>query len=179
MIYNCDTCKKFFTQKSNYTAHRNKKYPCVHRETVFKTVPQMPSNILSAPQIEIPGALKIVSGPKNECKYCLKTFVRSNVFKNECKYCLKTFVRSNGLKRHLEGRCKGKNDTFAAERLNERREELEEEVEKMKQEIEKMKLAMSEQLNKDPPQIYPPVERKEKKILKLGTFQILPLYRII
>jgi hypothetical protein len=88
VTYTCDICSKQFNRKSNYDYHiGNKKKPC--RQITEKINQNLPN---------LPKLTK--NGPKN----------LSNELTTECEYCNKGFSTIYSLKRHMDGRCKVKND---------------------------------------------------------------------
>ena len=116
--YKCHKCNKIFKQKGHLLYHLNRKRACdIEFITLQQTVPH-----LSAQNIE------------------------SKIAANECKYCNKTFARSDSLKRHVTSFCKEKDkkpinddiliqlkqlkDTLALQ--NEKIKQLEEECKKQK-----------------------------------------------
>jgi uncharacterized C2H2 Zn-finger protein len=78
--YICNTCKKVYKHKSDYTKHLNKKIPCKENPPNIR---QNPPNIRQNP-------------PKKEEKRIM------------CMYCDKTFTRSDSLNKHVKDRCKVK-----------------------------------------------------------------------
>ena len=78
--YKCDRCHKLFKTKQNYDKHIDRKFKCPIIPPIPSVVPPIPSEVQHI---------------KKEYK---------------CTHCLSIFARSDGLKRHMGGRCKVKNN---------------------------------------------------------------------
>lgn len=77
MIYKCPRCAKNFKQKSQYTCHMNRKYPCI---ILSKSI-EIPLKIM-----DIPTPIPIVSPNPLQCEYCNKLFSRSDALKTHTSY---------------------------------------------------------------------------------------------
>lgn len=100
--YSCPKCNKVFNRKSTYVNHtENKKYPCDNSNL---NVPPKPTE--APPK---PTNLKdlLLKEPKPNINNCI------------CMYCEKTFARPDSLQRHLNGRCKSKENYDELEKLKE------------------------------------------------------------
>ena len=96
--YICPKCNKIFKQKSHYVEHtENKKKPCDKSDLLVPPIPTntppIPTNISSNSTNLIDILLKEPDPSINNCV---------------CMYCEKTFARPDSLQRHLNGRCKSK-----------------------------------------------------------------------
>jgi hypothetical protein len=102
--YICPKCNKVFNRKSSYDNHTlNKKNPCDKSNFI---VPPKPAK----------------SPPKtaNFMEYLLKEPLQLNNDNNcVCSYCEKSFTRIDSLKKHLNGRCKSKENHDELEKLKE------------------------------------------------------------
>lgn len=75
--YECARCKKVFTLKGDYTRHLNRKIPCTEQ---LQTVVENTTKELEKIEQKI--------SVKNECKYCHKSFSRSDALsRHMCRYC--------------------------------------------------------------------------------------------
>ena len=126
--YICPKCNKAFNRKSNYVDHTlNKKNPCDKSNFI---VPPKP---VESPPI-----------PANFMEYLLKEPEQLNKDnKYICTYCEKSFTRLDSLKKHLNSRCKSKENHEELEKLKEEMKfiiegfkNLENENIKLKNEIE-------------------------------------------
>jgi hypothetical protein len=102
--YICPKCDKVFKQKSNYVVHtENKKNPCNKSDFL---VP--------------PKSAKSPPNSANFIEYLLKEpEQQNNDNKCICSYCEKSFTRIDSLKKHLNGRCKSKENHDELEKLKE------------------------------------------------------------
>jgi hypothetical protein len=103
--YQCQICLRCFgNRKDNWEYHLNKKYPCkaIDKNTqVLQTPPDL---------LQFPPELHTTES-KNKC---IETDKKINEEPNEikslfiCEFCNSTFVKKYNLDRHLNGRCKEK-----------------------------------------------------------------------
>lgn len=96
--YICSRCGKTFTQKCHFTYHIHRKIPCIERAS---TLQNAPNSTESAPKYTL-GAPNSTENNQN--------ILSTSCNKLTCKYCHKAFARSFTLNRHLESRCKKKQD---------------------------------------------------------------------
>jgi len=141
VIYVCPICKKEFNKKSNYDNHTlNKKNPC---DKSNFTVPPNPTN--SPPSSTEPSENStnflnnliddLVKGPEPKNNNCV------------CMYCEKIFARTDSLQRHLNGRCKSKENYDELDKLKEdmklimqNYQKIESENVNLKKEIDEIKI---------------------------------------
>jgi hypothetical protein len=98
----CPKCNKVFNKKSTYVNHtKNKKNACDKSEFII-------------PPISTNSPPKTTKNNEN----IKKEYMNNN---NDCLciYCEKTFARSDSLQRHLNGRCKSKENHDELEKLKE------------------------------------------------------------
>ena len=96
--YICPKCNKEFNKKSHYIEHtENKKKPCDKSD--FLVPPK------SAKIIDIIIKEDILTKKSNQSNSCT------------CTYCNKAFTRIDSLKKHLNGRCKSKENYNELENL--------------------------------------------------------------
>jgi len=120
--YICPKCNKDFNKKSNYLEHtENKKKPCDRSDFL------VPPNSAKAP----PESAKKIQKPLEDALEYSKTIDVMNIIdilikepkpkSNDfmCMYCDKIFTRSDSLKKHLNGRCKSKENYDELEKLKE------------------------------------------------------------
>lgn len=102
--YICPKCNKSFNKKSDYIDHtENKKKPCDKSDFL---VP--------------PKSAKSPPNPANFIEYLSKEpEQQNNDNKYICSYCEKSFTRIDSLKKHLNGRCKSKDNHDELEKLKE------------------------------------------------------------
>lgn len=135
--YKCNRCSKLFKQKTDYTRHINRKYPCenVLSNLFSNSKNDTRSNLLLSILVEninkSTDESNLISDSKNESQLihhkpikndnnlsnnqysCVKynkeqTKAQENT-KFICNACDKTFMRKDTLKRHMDKRCKMKN----------------------------------------------------------------------
>lgn len=109
--YHCANCDKKFNKKSNYDYHINRIRPCI------KNAPNCPKIAPNCPKIA-PKMPQIAQKSSN--LVALKTIDNIDLINNDnkkfsCDFCNKTFVKKYGLKRHLESRCKLKQEQLNVE----------------------------------------------------------------
>jgi len=100
--YICPRCNKIFNKKCHYVEHtENKNKPCDKSDLL---VPPKPTNSPPKPTdfIEI-----LLQEPKPSANNCV------------CMHCEKIFARPDSLQRHLNGRCKSKENYDELEKLKE------------------------------------------------------------
>jgi hypothetical protein len=98
--YICPKCNKVFKQKGHYVDHtENKKNACDKSDFL---VPPKSTNL-----------------PPKTTKNNEKIKKEYTLNNNECNYCEKSFARPDSLQRHLNGRCKSKENHDELEKLKE------------------------------------------------------------
>jgi hypothetical protein len=140
VVYTCVNCTKKFKQKGHYNTHLNKKFPC--NENIEKAIEHEDSEKI----------LVIHQEPLTNTNF------NENPIDNPpnltCKFCVKTFTRSDALKRHVDSRCKIKkqkdiNDNMLLQKIL----ELEEKNKKMEEKINILETTKTNKKGKQPAQI--------------------------
>ncbi len=101
----CSICNREFKKKSHYDYHiLNKKNPCHNKENnlLLKAIETSHSSEKSGDLIDI-----LIKNPESNTNNCF------------CIYCEKVFARTDSLQRHLNGRCKSKENYDELEKLKE------------------------------------------------------------
>ena len=141
IVYICQECNKNFgNRKDNYETHTNRKKPCV------KIAPDTPVITPDTPKMHQTIPTNTVIKQTNE----LKSSSNANNKKFCCEFCNQYFSRKFCLDRHLDGRCKLKqnnNDEKIKQNNNDEKlnlilkqnEELKNEIQKLKSKIKKNK----------------------------------------
>jgi len=146
IIYICKCGKNFGNRKDHYETHQNKKKPCilnnneVDKKEDVEEIEQENKNFL---YVDINNNTNNINDNNDENKTDIK---------NQCVYCLKTFARKYGLDRHLDGRCKEKNnqDLNSNKNINQinyildQLEELKKENKELKKDNERIKTQLKE-----------------------------------
>lgn len=101
MIYKCEKCDKIFNHKNHYSTHVNKKYPCNKSYISPPSSTKTPQSGQNVPPISTKNRGKKLDDGKKP------PTIRKEA---RCVHCFSVFSRVDGLKRHLDGRCKTKND---------------------------------------------------------------------
>ena len=138
-IFKCPHCDYSTPRKYNLTLHLNRKKTCKPKETE-STVNEYPqeSTVPTKYHTEIHKIHENVhTNPQNFPSS------KDSPVANVCKFCNKTFSRSDSLKRHLTT-CKTKKDSKTENELNLKA------VERMQEEIDKLKSALAQ---KEGPQV--------------------------
>ena len=109
--YTCPKCNKTFKQKSHYVEHtENKKKPCDNSDFL------VPPKSAKAPPKSAKASLKSA----NFIDFLFKEpLILNNDNDCVCSYCEKSFTRIDSLKKHLNGRCKSKENHDELEKLKE------------------------------------------------------------
>ena len=103
-IHTCPCCNKIFDRRSSFINHtENKKYPCNQRIKPPSESPPDPST--NPPDPIMLSKTKDVSLLNSLNKKDDNDLINIKTSKYSCKYCFKTFVRSDNLKIHVESRC--------------------------------------------------------------------------
>ena len=102
VIHTCIVCKKVFDKKSTYAYHiKTKKNPCIPNDFLVPPISTNPPPI-STNFIDI-----LTKEPRLGGNSCI------------CMYCDKIFARTDSLQRHLNGRCKSKENYDELDKLKE------------------------------------------------------------
>ena len=140
----CPNCGEVFNKKSTYDYHINRKRPCKKITPEIKTIAPEIKTIASVIQTIAPTIVpEIVSNIVNNknIPLCMEVKTMRDVIENKkkfiCKFCNHDFMRKFNLERHLNGRCKLKQE----QQKDEKNEEINEEINKEKdKEINNIKL---------------------------------------
>jgi hypothetical protein len=89
VVHKCNVCFKEFSKKSHYDQHKNKKFSCKPNTQNYTEIPQNKTDIPK----------NYTENTQNHTKNTENGFDNN---KNNCKYCLKKFSRSDSLNRHLQ-----------------------------------------------------------------------------
>ena len=114
VIYNCFNCNKDFNRKSNYDKHMlNKKKPC---NAINIIVPPKTTNLPPTCNNSPP---KTTNSPPNSTNFIdiLIKELKPSINNCVCMYCEKSFARIDSLQRHLNGRCRSKENYDELEKL--------------------------------------------------------------
>jgi len=102
MVYKCDTCEKEFTSKTDFTRHISRKFKCVSKKYVNKTVENIKTNETNETN---------ENNEINEIKEIKSEY--------ECIYCCKFFTRKYNLDIHIKKSCKHKGMYILKKELDE------------------------------------------------------------
>jgi DNA-directed RNA polymerase subunit RPC12/RpoP len=137
--YKCNKCGKIFSNKTKYTKHQSRKFPCQSDEGRENNADIHPAK----------SASYAAESAKNQKPIALLDANRTNKSKEyKCTYCSRSFTRSDSLNKHLAGRCKVRkqqdNDKEELlqkliEQMNKQNSELVKQMGDMKEEIERLK----------------------------------------
>lgn len=154
----CPNCGEIFNKKSSFDYHINRKRPC---KKINSDLPQITPNLPQiTPEEEYNNLICVEINSIND-KIDLKSDNEENDKKFCCEFCNQKFLRKYGLDRHLNGRCKLKqNGNKLIEKDNKlieydnklilvlkRLNDLENENEKLKKQIKKTKKTTNININ--------------------------------
>jgi len=130
MLYECSKCYKKFNQKSHYEYHINRKYPCTPLSLPTKNPPnpaksppkayQTPTKIPPNPAKIPPNLTNFQLNLSEDINNKIILLEPSNIVSPlQCKYCYKTFSRTDTLKKHIANNCKiKKNNNVTKETID-------------------------------------------------------------
>ena len=117
VVHTCPSCKKEFNKKSTYDYHvQNKKSPCEKNDVLIapncsNNAPNCSNNAPINSNVNIMDILDIIIGKNDNGNININDKIIS------CMYCDKTFTRNTNLQRHLNNRCKSKENYDELEKL--------------------------------------------------------------
>jgi hypothetical protein len=149
VVYICPDCNKEFNRKSNYDFHTlNRKNPC--NKSNFTVVPK-PTKVTEEPENIVDLLLKNVEPSNNSCA---------------CVYCDKIFTRMDSLKKHLNGRCKTKENYEELDKLKEDMKVIIDNYQKLENNFNHLLKEKNEKPNEQDPSI---IDDKDETKMINGT----------
>jgi hypothetical protein len=150
VIHQCPVCGEFFNKKSTYVNHSNRKNPC--KKKILEITPDTPK---ITPEKHQKNTICIESKSTDNNINNIKINIDDDYKKYCCESCGQKFSRKFSLDRHLNRRCKIKQNNDKKEQDNKEQNNNNEKIdlilkqnEELKNKIEKLKLKIKNKKNK-------------------------------